>query len=698
MKRLYENEIKNIISLYKEGFSPKEIGEKLGIYNNSVTRILRKRGIERNQAAPRITPEQTKYIIEQYQLGINSEELGRQLKIDSCTVLRILKRNNITVKSNSESKRQFELDETILDNIDSEEKAYFLGLLYSDGNVSKKNNDISIRLLSKDKEVLQQLSNYFYGQDRITIAENKKKQEIATFRMVSKKLKQRLIEIGCPPNKTFIIKYPENLDPSLDRHFIRGVIDGDGSVFDYKSPTISVTGTENLLFKMSEIIEQNLNIKCKIAKRLDYRLRDVNILDISYRGYSKFKILGEWIYNDATIKMQRKYDNYIAAKDKQSDAFFSLEEEKIIIDEFLSEKSFGEIAKNHDEYYSNIKKIIERNVPHNYGSTNIINYKNNLLTKEYINSLSIAERQEVQEYLFHYFRGYGLPCPKYSDFQLHNDWQNIKSFDSSTILDGNKLKSENDTGIKLIQHFFENIYDISFNKNLSIMDLINNNKILNKSIESILGIYSGKTLDISGATFRQELINCVAEMPTNMFSPVVSKYIYDTYAEKDGIVYDYSSGFGQRLIGAMASKNNLQYIGADPWTASFENLNKLYRYIFQHHRCNIHNIGSENFYQEDLNEKICLAFSSPPYFDTEIYCKEKTQCNLSSYEDYLNYWDKTCLNTSKILKSNGYFIVNISDKYKDDLVKIASKYFKYDHELYLSYENDKNEPIIIMKK
>jgi tRNA1(Val) A37 N6-methylase TrmN6 len=701
MKKLPQETIQEVISLYQSGISPKEIGEKLGIYNNSVTRLLRKHGVERTQAAPRVSPEHTQYIIQKYQENVSSEILAKELNINSSTVLRILKRNNIAIRSDSESKRIYPLKEDFLDHINSEEKAYFLGLMWSDGNISKSGNDISIRLLAKDQDILKQLSVLFYGQDRVIIAKDGNNKEIATFRMCSQKLKQRLGELGCHPNKTFTNKYPVDLDPSLDRHFIRGVIDGDGSVLDYDSPIIMIVGTDEFLCKIAEIIEKEVNFKPYIFKASRHREKDVNISCLSYKGFKKFKQVSDWIYDGCTIKLERKYQNYLSAREKESDKLFSVEEEKEIIKQFISGKSFGEISRENNEHYSNIKKITQRNVPFNYGSTDIINYKDQLLTKEYILSLTLEEKQKVKEYLFHYFRGYGFPYPKHSNFELYDDWQAIKNFDSSSVIDGNKLKTKNYTGNKLTKHFFENFYQVSFDKNKSMLDAFNNDELLNKVLENRLGISYKETFNMSGAMLRQGLRNSRAATPASMFMATVAKYIYDNYAEPDGIVYDYSAGFGQRLVGVMASKNNLKYLGVEPWTESFENLNFLYKSIFQHHRCNLYNVGSENFYQEEFNEKICLAFSSPPYFDTEIYCNESTQCNLGSYQDYLSYWEKTCNNIFKMLKPNGYFIVNISEKYKYDLAMIASKYFSHDHDLYLSYGtegNSKNEPVIVMRK
>jgi transposase-like protein len=310
MKKLPEETIQEVISLYQAGVPPKEIGEKLGVYNNSVTRLLRKRGIERTQAAPRVSNETAQYIIQKYQDGVSSEILAKELNINSSTVLRILKRNNIEARSDSESKRIYPLDESVLDQIDCEEKAYFLGLMWSDGSISKKGNDISIRLLSKDQDVLKQLSMFFYKQDRIIINKDGNDKEIATFRMCSQKLKQRLGEIGCHPNKTFTNQYPIGLSPDLDRHFIRGVIDGDGSVLDYEIPLITITGTDELLCAISEIIQKKLNITPYKSKKNKYRENGKNIMHLEYNGIKKFQGLGDWIYSDSNIKMNRKYNNY----------------------------------------------------------------------------------------------------------------------------------------------------------------------------------------------------------------------------------------------------------------------------------------------------------------------------------------------------------------------------------------------------
>jgi DNA invertase Pin-like site-specific DNA recombinase len=97
MKKLDENQILEIIKLYQDGMTPKDIGDKFGIMNNSVTRILRDRGVDRTQLK-RVTEENIKIIIQRYTDGTSSEIIAKDLNIDGRTVCRILKRNNIEVR------------------------------------------------------------------------------------------------------------------------------------------------------------------------------------------------------------------------------------------------------------------------------------------------------------------------------------------------------------------------------------------------------------------------------------------------------------------------------------------------------------------------------------------------------------------------------------------------------------------------
>jgi len=91
-------------------------------------------------------------IIERYLLGESSEKIAKNLGIHSSTVCRKLKINNIKIRPNDQNKIINKKNNNWLNEIDSENKAYFLGLMITDGNVHSKRNEASLCLsLSRKK-------------------------------------------------------------------------------------------------------------------------------------------------------------------------------------------------------------------------------------------------------------------------------------------------------------------------------------------------------------------------------------------------------------------------------------------------------------------------------------------------------------------------------------------------------------------
>lgn len=167
------------------------------------------------------------------------------------------------------------------------------------------------------------------------------------------------------------------------------------------------------------------------------------------------------------------------------------------------------------------------------------------------------------------------------------------------------------------------------------------------------------------------------------FSPMRAKVIYDYYTNNGDIVYDFSSGFGGRMLGALCSKNNLTYIGIEPNTETYNNLSGLLDFSLdilgkKENKSKIYKDVSEEFTMP--KESIDFAFSSPPYFDVERYCEEETQCYIKypEYDNWLEgYVRPTLVNIYNMLKSGKVLAVNVANNknhnIKDDWQKIAEE-------------------------
>ena len=202
--------------------------------------------------------------------------------------------------------RKSKCNDRIFDVIDTEDKAYWLGFLYADGCVYKYNNSYRVELSLKegDLEHIKKFKAFMCSESRISYRKLQKAYRIG---IGSRRIYERLIELGCMPNKSLILKFPTDsqVPNSLLKHFIRGYFDGDGC-FSLRhnvhsiAPNICILGTEDFLSGIQKIYNG------KISKK-----STENIYSLRFRKEEALKFLKD-IYTNSHIYLDRKYDRFIA--------------------------------------------------------------------------------------------------------------------------------------------------------------------------------------------------------------------------------------------------------------------------------------------------------------------------------------------------------------------------------------------------
>ena len=84
-------------------------------------------------------------------------KLGTKYKIDRRTISKYLKDNGYEVIN---TQNRCRIDETVFDTIDTEEKAYWLGFLYADGNINSKEYKLEINLCANDWQHLKKFQDF----------------------------------------------------------------------------------------------------------------------------------------------------------------------------------------------------------------------------------------------------------------------------------------------------------------------------------------------------------------------------------------------------------------------------------------------------------------------------------------------------------------------------------------------------------
>ena len=193
------------------------------------------------------------------------------------------------------------------------------------------------------------------------------------------------------------------------------------------------------------------------------------------------------------------------------------------------------------------------------------------------------------------------------------------------------------------------------------------------------------------------------------FRPVTASSLYKLFCDPGDTIWDMSCGWGGRLLGSIKAKVN--YIGTDPAKVTMKGLKQMVTtFGNKANRYELLVMGSEEY--KPKKNSLDFAFTSPPYYDTEKYSKEKTQ----SYIKFktLNEWKvgflkKTFENVYHGLKPNKFMAINVADvkshydSFEQDTVDIAmSVGFKLVDTFYLvlpsQQQDSKDEPIFIFKK
>ena len=244
------------------------------------------------------------------------KSIGRVIGRDYRTIKTYLESLGLQTKYQSVLQRKYPTVEDFFDEINTEEKAYVLGFIYADGCNSIERNAVIINLKETDKDILLKITTLVQKTKPLMYIdtskqvkkegyENSKNQ----YRMViqNKHISQRLIELGCGKAKTHNLVFPTGtqVPKYLQRHFIRGYFDGDGSISGNKQKQFSITGNEKFLESVQKILINDLYFS---KTKLDKRWKDSkdNIKSLRYCGINQCIKFRDWLYKDATIYLERK--------------------------------------------------------------------------------------------------------------------------------------------------------------------------------------------------------------------------------------------------------------------------------------------------------------------------------------------------------------------------------------------------------
>lgn len=303
-----------------------EIAKEFRLTQQHVVVYIRGKGHEvKVKKRPFVKPTNNKELEQRichlYDLGLGQSLILIELEyhyINAKSVADTLRKYGRT--SEAQNKEERHINSNIFDFIDTEEKAYWLGMMFTDGWITRKkgkSKQIGLSLEKEDKKVIEDFRKFLGAEQyRITYKSHPKKDgslsESYQFVITSDNLYNALTTYGITSNKSQDAAPKVEMIPrDLQKHFWRGAFDGDGSFFFGSQGNLifNFIGTNDFAYKFQAYLYHNNLIKRFYSMEAhrhskDYRGDSLLIFDIGLKE-DVYRVT-KHLYEGATIYMERK--------------------------------------------------------------------------------------------------------------------------------------------------------------------------------------------------------------------------------------------------------------------------------------------------------------------------------------------------------------------------------------------------------
>lgn len=238
--------------------------------------------------------------------------------------------NSVRLKANKNElkKSPYNCNYDFFKNVDSEEKAYWLGFIASDGwiTVNEKSNSgtIGIELQYKDVNHLKKFNKSICGNYKIDTLNKTcevspypdRIHKMCRIRIFSIDMVNDLYKFGVTTDKTYNFHIP-NIPENLIRHFIRGYFDGDGCV---RTRTRKLASGQAIEYPLCDFSSVDINFLEELRQYIYDKLSICSYIYTEESGCRRLcihknehtMIFLNYLYNDAEIYLDRKYEKYLS--------------------------------------------------------------------------------------------------------------------------------------------------------------------------------------------------------------------------------------------------------------------------------------------------------------------------------------------------------------------------------------------------
>lgn len=282
-----------------------------------------------------------KEICKLYENGYNYKEIGLELNKDPRTIKKIILKHGVTPKIKLR-RSKYNLNESYFDNV-NEKQLWLISLLAADGWIKNgkyigisQSGDNGYKLIKYIKRELEYDAPTYHKETDYSVAHS--------INITSEKFCSILSKFNIVENKSLIYELPKLKNLTEFKSFLRGYIEGDGSVgvYDngsgYEYVVVSFVGTKNFI----ETCEEWLPIKYSGKRHIK---RSNNLYELRWYGKNAIEF-GNWVFSSKNLFISEKIRIFEEFKKTNNAKYVFYDEKKIEVKKLLTEgKKVSEIVK-----------------------------------------------------------------------------------------------------------------------------------------------------------------------------------------------------------------------------------------------------------------------------------------------------------------------------------------------------------------
>ncbi len=295
-------------------------------------------------------------------------------------------------------------------------------------------------------------------------------------------------------------------------------------------------------------------------------------------------------------------------------------------------------------------------------------------------SLGRRQRRRCLHAAFQYWRSKGFPYVRLSTSEVRTLFHALSHSPLQNNSNGNRIGLST-VGCRLANYYHPQMWHARTHGHLrSPFDYFQDDEHLLKILERAPRLRPNECCWSPQAI--RNLVAIYAGGRVANFRPVAARYILDRFSGDGAVVLDFSAGYGGRLLAC--STLDRKYIGIDPAAKQVRGLNHMRRDLESITRTDslILKGCAEDLLPDRHTGSVDLVFSSPPFYNIEMYSDEPSQSSqrYGTYEQWSSCFLWVIIAESRrILRRRGYLAIHVPSPDRHplgvDALAFASKLF-----------------------